>query len=76
MRGLDNVICPKCGKEMEKGYIYAPRDIMWADDDRKKSIGIGDEKLLSNGLSFNFKKVPAYRCKDCNIAAFEYDPSM
>ena len=23
-RGIDNMNCPKCGKEMEDGYLYSP----------------------------------------------------
>lgn len=76
MISVENVICPKCREEMESGYIYSPREIMWANDNKKKIFGIGDETLVGINISFTHNKIPAYRCKDCNIVTFEYSQSV
>lgn len=76
MGTLINATCPKCGKEMEGGYIYSPRQIMWADDDKKKVFAIGDETLVGISMGFIHKKVRAYRCGDCKIVTFEYGSSI
>lgn len=72
MRTLFNATCPQCGKEMKSGYVYSPRQILWADDDRKQVFG-GDDTLIGISMSFFHKKVPAYRCEDCKIVTFQYD---
>lgn len=77
MRMLDKLYCPKCGEEMKKGYIYSPRQIIWTEKGKSKIFDYDFDSETLVGVSvFKWKKVAAYRCKDCKIATFEYDETI
>ena len=60
--------CPKCGREMEEGFISAEW-ISWID----KKPSARQQELIVHGFSFN-TPAEAYRCKTCKIALFNYGP--
>jgi len=72
MLKLKNVSCPRCGQEMEDGYMYPTKEIKWSYNSKPKFTIFGDEILV--GLSgLTMKKLGSYRCTDCKIVTFEYD---
>lgn len=74
MRKLENCSCPNCGQKMEEGYIYSLRNILWTKDGKDRLFNFPDEtEVLGELPIFKSKKSPAYRCKNCMIAIFEYD---
>ena len=60
--------CPKCGGEMERGFISAEW-ISWMDNKPDARF----QELLVHGFSFNLP-AEAYRCKTCKLALFDYGP--
>lgn len=77
MERLDNMSCPKCGKEMKSGYIYSVREILWTKNDKNRIFGFLDENETLVGMPiFKSKKVVAYRCEECKIASFEYETQI
>jgi len=66
--------CPKCGSEMEKGYI-ASRMVSWSN--RKisnwsfKGLWNG-EIIVSRGYPYTITNVEAYRCRKCKLVTFNY----
>ena len=64
--------CPKCGKEMEGGYI-ASREIKWTE--KKTSVwslkGLMAENVVGSS-PYVGESVEAYRCRNCRIIIFMY----
>jgi hypothetical protein len=60
--------CPKCGGEMEKGFLVTPRPLWW--DTEKHSVNAGGEKLVP--FSFGMHNLDAYRCSKCKLVLFKY----
>jgi transcription initiation factor IIE alpha subunit len=72
---VGKMLCPKCGKEMEQGYLQIG-----------SSVGLGVfwfDRLFEHGQQFTAKKkrlmsVPAprniegFRCPKCKVVLFEY----
>jgi len=74
MGKLEKVSCPGCGRDMEKGYIFSPRQIGWTKDSKSRiAPGFSYYETLVGSPIFKVKKEVAYRCKECKIALFEYD---
>jgi hypothetical protein len=72
----DKMNCPKCGKELEPGYLnanaFAARPpvvrLAWKNSDKKATELIGDKiGFGSANMDLN-----AYRCQTCQIIAFAY----
>lgn len=70
---VDNldVKCPKCNKEMEKGYIGTPRYISWLKD---KNELITTGKTLVHDVFWRWEKnkMEARKCEECKIVMFSY----
>lgn len=77
-RKLDKVKCPSCGLEMETGYIFSSREIAWTNDGKNRLVpGLYEyETLLDPSFSLTVRKEAAFRCKECNIVLFEYNPGL
>ncbi len=73
MRRLEKLDCPQCGKEMKKGYVFSPRQILWTENEKNKVIEYQNEMLVGVPM-WKSKKVPAHRCAACGIVTFEYEP--
>jgi ssDNA-binding Zn-finger/Zn-ribbon topoisomerase 1 len=60
--------CPKCGGEMEKGYIITPA-IRWSKE-KHMHVSLGQELIVSWGLKL--ANIGAYRCTKCRLVLFHY----
>jgi hypothetical protein len=69
---MEKYNCPKCHREMTKGYVYAERRFKWSDNPRKAFFSIEDETILPINLGWTHKKRTGYRCEECKIVMFEY----
>jgi len=69
-----NVECPKCGTEMEQGFV-ATWYMYWTDERRElfwKSPP-KDDVVVKPGFFHIFdKSLKAYRCKKCKLVLFNY----
>ena len=63
--------CPKCGEEMEKGYIHAARGLTWDTEPHKWSV-LGLERLLGSTFVATIPIAEAYRCTKCRLVIFNY----
>ncbi|MEG0775086.1 PF20097 family protein [Clostridium sp.] len=77
-RKLKNVNCPSCGIEMEKGYIYSPAEISWSKDGKPRFFpGLAEyDTLVDANFGLKVRKEEAFRCKECNLVLFEYNPKL
>ncbi len=67
--------CPKCDKEMKRGFIVAARGIVWRDEsDRPISILSQRYKFLENTMNITIsrKENRAWRCEDCQYVLIDY----
>jgi len=68
--------CPKCGKEMEEGFVSAgfnppDRGIGWSSTKGQTAIDL--QPLLGTDHWYqNFAYAKAFRCKSCKLVQFEY----
>jgi phage FluMu protein Com len=62
--------CPKCGGELEEGFIHAPRGIYWDTEEHKWHV-YTSEALISM-WSWTMPRVQAWRCRKCNLIIFGY----
>jgi hypothetical protein len=61
--------CPKCGGDMEQGFMYVGKGIYW-DKDENRWVYRGMETLI-----FRWRSpigVQAQRCKQCRLVTFFY----
>jgi hypothetical protein len=70
------MICPKCGEEMEPGYVEAESFVggmKWRDElhSMKAKIGLGGESI-SGTDALGFARNLAHRCRNCRLITFEY----
>ena len=67
------MLCPKCGKEMEKGLLQSNGStLIW--DTKKHSICV---RPSENGIGLAFDYISAtvenvYCCRECKIISFDY----
>ena len=63
------MICPKCGTEMESGYIQAGRLIIWTPEKHKLSLlPRSNEKDLVVAENFwTLATAPSYKCHQCSF---------
>jgi hypothetical protein len=60
-------VCPLCGSEMEKGFLFGIRAVTW---NKEKSRCMSGEEVIPFGLAGSL--VAAYRCKKCKLIIFRY----
>lgn len=67
--------CPKCGREMEPGYLTAGGyRILWTDRERRWSNLRGARDVLLQGMTLTGKnRVSAWICRDCRRVVAEYE---
>ena len=65
--------CPKCSKEMERGYTTADRGLSWQIDKKKRIITLNKEYLISifDGL-FRTRLHPSWNCGSCKLVLIDY----
>ena len=71
------MICPKCGKEMRKGYLFSTKDgafsfaneVPGAFENAKHSIGFVKITELNAG---HRARVDAHCCDTCKIVIIQY----
>jgi uncharacterized Zn finger protein (UPF0148 family) len=77
MGRLDNLSCPICGREIERGYIFSTREIAWTEDGKSRLIpSLYPHETLVHSLGLKVEKATAYRCDQCRIVLFQYDDSL
>lgn len=78
--------CPKCGGEMEKGYLESHRrdiGLTWYPESRKRPFNYvftesyverkGGVILNDPGFGFGQMTVPAWLCRGCRVGLFTWD---
>ena len=68
--------CPKCGKEMEAGFLQTDHreTITWVS--KLLPMGLGywkkDAQIVSDSLGVGVNAVPANICKQCKLLLGDY----
>lgn len=69
--------CPRCGAEMERGFINSGKGPMrWVTTPNENKTIFGGERLAKQHWVWGRHVIPAARCKSCRIGAFAYDPTQ
>lgn len=64
--------CPKCGKEMEHGYIHGNKvDLKWSKNEKEYTVFAGEQIGKKAGL-LNGPSLEAWICNSCRIGIFNY----
>ncbi|MEQ2456541.1 PF20097 family protein [Flavonifractor hominis] len=64
--------CPKCGQEMELGWLHAGRGpLFWSRKKNKLTIFLGQDDLRLQGMFGG--TLPAWLCVDCQMVLMTYD---
>jgi hypothetical protein len=63
--------CPKCGGELEKGFLMSNEPLFW-DTKTHKFFADSGEQLTFKLTRFTYQSLEAYRCKKCQLVMFEY----
>lgn len=66
--------CPKCGKEMEKGWINSAREVIYTQVPKRMMITatqIGDISLTTHNMTG--ARCEAYVCRDCHWVVVPYE---
>ena len=64
------MICPKCDKEMESGFIQGTGRLIWSTEKRKISTyprDNGEDALLSDKYVFHLGNAQSFRCESCGF---------
>ena len=74
------MVCPYCGKEMEKGHLQSPHEIAWLKGEKRHLFGragLHDGSVVLSELSYlKGSAVTAYLCRDCKKVLVDYsDPA-
>jgi hypothetical protein len=65
--------CPKCGGELEGGFIHAPRGgIRWDTKEHKLHVYFLEELLPMRYWTLASPRVTSLRCKKCRLVLFHY----
>jgi len=63
--------CPICGHTLEKGYVNAPRGVLWLKKKPKVHLTtIFDSRFVVPIPAFHALDLPALKCENCNFIAF------
>ena len=65
--------CPKCGQNMQLGWLHAGRGpLSWSQKKHKLTIFLGRDDLRLQGM---FEESPqAWLCVDCQMVIMPYGP--
>ena len=65
--------CPKCGKLMQRGRLFANFFLCWSPNTSVESLAmIGELERLQKFPILTASGHPGERCKDCRIVIFQY----
>lgn len=64
--------CPKCGGELEKGFLNSHSSLWW-DTKPHKVMQDGEQLTPSLNWRWSIQNLEAYRCKKCKLIMFEYE---
>lgn len=67
----DTIRCPECSNEVKQGYIFSSRRICWSESADSVFATYGSEELTNDAI-FKISKIPAFRCKKCNLVIFKH----
>ena len=68
--------CPKCGREMETGFLQCDMDstIYWVK--KLTPLGLGywkkDTEIVSEPLNYSQNAMPSSICKQCRLVIGDY----
>lgn len=68
--------CPKCGKEMESGFLQTDfREVItWVS--KLMPLGLGywkkDAQIVSEDMAFGVTAIPTHICKHCKLLLGDY----
>ncbi len=67
--------CPRCRKEMERGYVYTPstafRTVRWSTERKMDMMEFKGETIIPTD-NWGSIKIAGFRCPECRIVVFEY----
>ena len=71
--------CPKCGSDMEKGFLISARSFFWSAEPHDNILAYSPWHVFTKGVEIIAKEsftsianVPAYRCRKCKLVLFDY----
>jgi len=64
--------CPRCGGELEKGYLQAPHGLFW-DVKQHDNTVLHSEELIAS-LYVGIANKEAFRCSKCQLVVLPYAP--
>lgn len=67
----NQIKCPRCGGELEKGFLHAPRGVYWDTKRHKWLAALSSETLISQ-WTWTSPSVEAWRCWKCRLVIFGY----
>ena len=69
----DELICPRCGGAMTRGFINAGKGPMrWVLDPKENATIFGGDHLVKQHWLCGRHVVPAARCEQCKVGVFTY----
>ena len=68
------MMCPKCKREMEPGFIQCGKSITWVSELLPVGLGFwkSDAIVVSEELKFNVVAIPTHICKHCKLLLGDY----
>lgn len=63
--------CPKCGREMEQGWLHGGRPLSWSKKKNKLTIFMGPNDVCIQE-KFAMDDPQAWICKDCQVLLVPY----
>ena len=67
--------CPRCGSELDPGFVNAGKGPFRWDADAPSTTIFGGDLLLDKPRFWGRQRTPALRCLSCQLVLFEYDPA-
>lgn len=65
------MICPKCGKEMDEGFLHGGWCRLWWDKEPTRYTWMGGGETLNYG-TFTLPTLKACRCQQCRLVLAKY----
>jgi hypothetical protein len=73
---LNDIACPKCGAELEPGWVTSFKKLRWIGQDSDKAPSARKSTVLQDAPTFSLKgwmHLPALRCKACKLCIVDYE---